>query len=137
MTANTIESQGTIFEIESSTPGVYTEVGELQTWDGPGGGSAKVIDVTNLRSSRKEKRMGLPDEGQLTIAFNTFFDDAGQTRMYAARNSRALTNFRITYTDLTVDSFAGFVLMFKSGGGIDDVVKGSATIEISGANSRV
>lgn len=136
MAANTVLAKGTVVEIETASAGVYQAVGEVIGFSGPGG-SGKVIDVTNLASTRKEKRMGLPDEGQFSLDLNFYPGDTGQDLLYAARNSHAEKNFRITYSDATVDTFAGFVLEFTTSGSQDDVVKAKVTVEITGAVTRV
>lgn len=118
------------------TPLSWIAVGEVIDFDGPGG-SASVIDATHLGSTAREKRMGIPDEGQFTFSLNRVFDDVGQAACFAARAARAEKNFKVTYTDDTVQSFAGFVLQFSTSGGVDDKVNGSVTIEITGAVSTV
>lgn len=116
----------------------YKNVGEIVDFSGPGG-SAQVIDVSHLRSTRKEKRMGLPDEGQITFNLNFVPGDAGQVAFRNARASRAEQNFIINFADdtettnATTAMFAGFATEFSVSGGIDNKVSGSAKIEITGA----
>jgi len=131
----TVESQGTVLKIETAVSGVYAVIGEVQSFSGPGG-SAKVIDITSLASTRKEKRMGLPDEGQFSLSLNFNPSDAGQALLFAARNARTRKNFRVEYTNGTVDTFAGYVLEFSTSGDRDDVLKAKATVEIDGAVTR-
>jgi hypothetical protein len=108
-------------------------VGEITSFQGPGG-AANVIDVTTLESTAKEKRMGLPDEGQFQIDFNCVFGDVGQKYLRDKRVALAKVEFEIIFTDATptIASFAGFVLEFSISGAVDDKVAGSATIEITG-----
>lgn len=114
------------------TPLAYLEVGEITDFDGPSG-SASVIDTTNLQSTAKQKLMGLPDEGQFTLSINRQPDDTGQLAVSAARTARTLKNFKLTLSDDSVLSFAGYVLGDTWSGGVDGKVSGSITIEISGA----
>jgi hypothetical protein len=116
------------------TPLAYLEVGEITDFDGPSG-SASVIDTTNLQSTAKEKLMGLPDEGQFSLTINRQPDDAGQLAVSAARKARTEKNFKLTLSDGSVLSFAGYVLGDTWSGGVDGKVSGSITIEISGAVS--
>jgi hypothetical protein len=67
MSSNAIESQGV--ELKRYNGASYDLIPEIKSFTGPGG-SATVIDVTDLQSVAKEKRMGLPDEGQLQITSN-------------------------------------------------------------------
>lgn len=135
MTANTVLAKGTTIEVESASAGVYNTVGEVIGFSGPGG-SAKVIDVTNMASTRKEKRMGLPDEGQFSIDLNFYPDDTGQTRLKALRDSQDEGSFKVTYADGTIDTFDGFVLEVTTSGTLDDVLKAKITIEITGTVTR-
>lgn len=138
-----IEAQGTVLEIGQGDaltvlPGtdVFDEVGEIKSGDGPNG-SASVIDVSHLSSTRREKRMGLADEGQLGVTFNRIFGDDGQASMQTARADRELRNIKITYSDGSTDSFTAYVLEFSTSFAVDDVLQGSATFEISGAVTNV
>lgn len=132
MTANTVLTQGTILEVESASAGVYVEVGEFLGWQGPGAPS-KEIDITNLRSTAREFRLGLYDGGSFSVDFNRYFSDTGQQRMRALWVARTTSNFKVTFPSGTVLSFAGYVMEFSYSGAPDDVVKGKATIRISGA----
>ena len=81
----------------TATPGAWTEIGEINTWDGPSG-SANMYETTHLGSTAKEKQIGLPDEGQVTLSINWIQDsDAGQQAAAAARIARTTRNFKITF----------------------------------------
>jgi len=133
--SNALESQGVVFKRgDGATPiEVFTAVGEVTSFSGPGG-SASVIDVTSLASTRKEKRMGLPDEGQLTIELNFDPTDTAQMGLKADRAARVLRNFELVLTDAstTTLSFSGYVLNFSISGKVDDKITASCTIEITG-----
>jgi len=116
----------------TATPAEWVAIGEVVDFSGPTG-SASVIDATHLLSDAKEKLMGLPDEGQFTMSLNRKFSDDGQQICWAARAGRLSKNFQVTFMDTTVMTFGGFVLEFSSGGGVDDKIGGSITVEISGA----
>lgn len=136
--ANSIESQGTTIGIsDGGSPSNFSNVANVVSFGGPGG-SAAVIDVTNLASTAKEKRMGLPDEGQFTLDLN--FDPDSQTHIILqnARANRTRLEFKITYTDTTpsTDVFFGYVTGFQKQGAVDQIVKASVTIEIDGAVAR-
>ena len=91
----THESQGSTFAIQdSASPAVYQTVGQVTGISGLRGGGATVINTSNLASTRQEKVMGLPDEGQVTIACQYDPDDTnGQTAMETARDGRTLSSF--------------------------------------------
>ena len=116
----------------TATPVAWIEIGQVNTWDGPGG-SANMYETTHLGSTAKEKQIGLPDEGQMTLSMNWAQDtDTGQQAAKTARVARTLHNFRITFSDSSTATFAGYVLGLTSSGGVDDKVAGSITIEITG-----
>ena len=116
----------------TATPSAWITIGEVTTWDGPGG-SANMYETTHLASTAKEKMIGLPDEGQLTLSINWDLDtDVGQQAAATARIGRTLKNFRITFSDASTGTFAGYVLGLASSGGVDDKVAGSITVEITG-----
>lgn len=131
----TIQSQGCTFSTgDGASPEVFTAVGNVVNIGGPSG-SAPVIDVSNLASTRREKNMGLPDAGQITLSVQFDPDDTGQTRCKTLRAARTAGNFKITLSDspATVWTFSGYVLEFSKSIEIDQVVMGNITIEITGA----
>ena len=132
----TLESQGVKLQVgDGQTPTeTFNDVGQVVDISGLRGGQATVIDVTNLASTRREKRMGLPDEGQLSLTVQYDPADTQQTRLETLRETRALGNFKVLLTDSgpTTFSFSGYVLSFPIDTAVDQVVQGSVTIEITG-----
>jgi hypothetical protein len=131
----TLESQGATLAISVGTsPTSFTTIANVIDVSGPGG-SASVIDITNLASVAREKRMGLPDEGQVTFNVQLDPDNATHQAVRDARKNRTECQFRITLTDSTPTTliFNGFVLNFSVSLAVDDVVKASITIEVNGA----
>lgn len=116
----------------SATPNTYTFVSEITDFDGPGNGSASVIDVSHLSSTRKEKRMGLPDEGQCSISFNFIPGDTGQEAIKTSRAARSLKGYRITLSDDSVATFDAYCLSIAPSGSVDGKVTGKMTLEITG-----
>jgi len=115
------------------TPLDWIEIGEVVSHDGPGGSSA-VYETTHLRSTAKEKKVGLPDEGQLTLAVNwCLATDPGQQAASDARKDRTEKHFKLTFSDDSTATFSGYVLGMSASGAVDDKVSGSITIEITGA----
>lgn len=134
MTRSTaIPAQGSTFAIDTAISGdpSYTAVKNIKTYSGFDG-SASEIDVTNLDSEAKEFRIGLEDNGQFTIELDRDFSDFGQIALLAARDSQASKNFKLTLSNGENAKFIGFVKKFSLNGGVDQVVKGSVDIRISG-----
>jgi hypothetical protein len=135
MTTNAIPTQGTLFKRgDGGSPEVFTTIGEVTGFDGLAGGKASVIDATHLQSAFKEKLMGLPDEGQVSLTLNFVPSDAQQIAMRADRAARTKRNFRVVFTDSGNETanFSGFVLTFPISAKPDSKVDLGVTIEITG-----
>lgn len=65
-TTSPITSQGSTLKIKIGS--TFTLVKGMTDFNGLGGGAPTVIDVTDLSSTRKEKLVGLADEGQIKIS---------------------------------------------------------------------
>jgi len=132
--AKAIESQGITVQVSTGSPTAFGNIANVVGFSGPGG-SASVIDVTNLLSTAKEKLMGLPDEGQFTLDINFDPDAASHVELRDARAARTRIEFKINFTDAAPASarFFGYVLGFPVAGAVDQAVKVSVTIEIDGA----
>ena len=134
MSSNAIESQGMTLKIgDAASPEVFTTIAEVKSFQGPGG-QAQVIDVTDLSSTRREKRMGIPDEGQLSFEINYIPANTQHALLRTRRAARTLTNFQLVFTDspVTTWDFSAYVLSFQTSGGVDGVVSASVTLEITG-----
>jgi len=127
MASSAIETQGIMFSWNGEL------VGKIISFTGPGG-SANVIDTTSLESSAKQKMMGLPDEGQFTFEVNLIPDDAGQIELRQDRAARALGEciLMLTDDDNTALEFKAYCLGFSISGSVDNVVRASITLEITG-----
>lgn len=136
MSSAALEAQGMELKIgNGASPEVFTAISEIKTFSGPSG-SATVIDVTDLSSAAKEKRMGLADEGQLSFTINYIPTDTQHALLRAQRASREETNFKLVFTDdspSTTWSFSAFVTGFAVSGAVDAVVEANVTLEITGA----
>lgn len=132
-----MESQGVALYWSTSTSKSTSStaaVGEVASFSGPTG-SAAVIDVTHLGSTAKEKMMGLPDEGNLTMEVHLVATDSGQTNLRTDRASRTLRKACIELND---DSsyyleFDAYCSGFSVGGSVDDKLSASITLEIANA----
>lgn len=131
-----IESQGTKLAYSTGgSPSSFTDIGNITAINGLGGGAPPVNDVSNLDSTFREKMMGLPDEGQLSVSFNPDPDNAVHQALRTARKNRTRLEFRGTLTDTapaTVAQFFGYVMTFALDVAMGQPVRGSMTIEIDG-----
>lgn len=135
MSSNALEAQGMLIKIGNGlSPETFATIKEVKTFSGPGG-SAAVIDVTDLSSTAREKRMGLKDEGQLNFTINYIPSDTQHALLRTQRSNRQLTSFQLVFTDagnMTWD-FEAYVSGFSVSGAVDGVVEAQVTLEISGS----
>lgn len=130
-----VESQGVVVQVtDGGSPTSFQTVNNVTDFSGPGG-QASVIDVSNLASTRREKLMGLPDEGQFTLTLNFDPDDSVHQLLRTLRNNRTRAEFKITLTDATpvTGIFFGYVLGVTLSGAVDQAIKAAVSIEIDGA----
>ena len=130
-----IESQGCVLYWSTTTSlSTVISVGQVVGFSGPTG-SANVIDASHLGSTAKEKMIGLRDEGQITLDCNLAPADSGQVKLRECRAARTQGNWAIKMTDtaITMLNGHGYVSGFSVTGAVDQIVKASITIEISGA----
>ena len=135
MATNALKSQGVALKRgDGGGTEVFTTIGEVFSITGPGG-SATVIDATHFQSTAKEKIMGLPDEGQVSLEMNLDPTDAEQTGLRSDRDAQTLRNFQLVLTDggSTTISFSAYVMTFSISMAVDDKITASVTLEISGS----
>lgn len=138
MTTTFIESQGVqLTRGDAASPEVFTLVPQCISFAGPDG-QASEIDVTTLDSTAKEHAVGLVDNG--SIQFEAIYnpDHAQHQGLHSDFEARTLRNFKLTFTNSPADvhSFAARVAALSLSGGVDDVVRMSFTLRISGAVTR-
>lgn len=141
MSSNALESQGITLGIElvAGSPVAYDVIPECKDISFRTG-SATVIDVTDLSSQAKEKRMGLQDEGQCTFTLNFIPTEATHAELLAAKADRQSRKFEVTLTDAspaTKYQFDGFVLSVPLTASVDGVIESSVTVEITGLVTEV
>lgn len=120
----------------TATPTSFTTIGNAKTYQGIDG-TASEIDITNLLSVAKEIQLGVPDSGQLTIEVDQDTQDAGQIAVRASQIARTLKQYKITFTSGAVLTFNAYCKKFSTAGGVDQVVKGSIALRITGPYTLV
>lgn len=134
MPSNAITAQGIKVKRGSGSPVSYTDIPEIISFNGPGG-AGQVIDITNLDSAAIEKMMGLPDEGQLSFDINYVPDNAVHAALRSDRNAQSLVPIKMVFTDggSTEWTFNAYVTGFTVQGGVNNVLRATVTLEITGA----
>lgn len=136
-----LKSQGCgIFLSDDASPEVFTEVPDVMSITGPDG-SASEIDVTALDSVAKEWLMGLPDEGTigLDLVWGGETNNTQQVALRTARANQSIKHFQIKLTDSPQSTydFQAYVTGWSLSLGVDDAVKATVTLRITGAVSVV
>lgn len=132
--SDAMTGEGVLVEVQHPTTLAWVEVKEVSDFNGPGGASAE-IDVSHMQSTRKEFRVGLPDEGPFSFTVNFVPTDAGQTILRDARVARTQLAMRVTLTDAgtTTASFSCYCMEFTISGGVDAKIPAAVTCRITGA----
>jgi len=135
MSSNALESQGMVIKRgNGASPEVFTAIPEVRSINGPDG-SASEIDVTDLSSTAKEFRMGMQDEGSITLDMMFIPANTVHAGLRTDRANRTLRNFQLVFTDspATTWSFAAYVQGLSVSNEVDGVTTASVTLRISGA----
>jgi hypothetical protein len=135
--SNVLNSQGVEFYWSTSTAASTVAgalIGEVTDFSGPGG-QAAVIDVTHLGSTAREKRIGIRDEGQMTMGVNFLPSDTAQVALRADRASRTRRKCVIKFNDSAsyYAIFDAYCSGFSISGGVDQKVSGQVVLEIADA----
>ena len=122
MPSTAITEQGIIIARFGAT--AFETIPNVVSFQGPGG-QASVIDVTNLASTAKEKRVGLRDEGQLSLSLHFNPDDTVHQGLRTDRVNRTRRQFRNTFpatAPAATWTFSGDVTQFSVTGWVDSMV---------------
>jgi hypothetical protein len=119
----------------TATPVTYTAIGNIKSISDFESGSASEIDVTNLSSTAKEKRLGLVDNGGFSLAIHHSNADAGQAAAQARRLDGAAVNMKVILPSGTTPtaSFSALIKKFSKNAAVDGVVEGSLDVTVNGA----
>lgn len=135
MSTAALQSQGTLIKIwrRTDSPPEFATFAQVKTINGPSG-NANVIDVSDLQSTMKEKSIGLPDWGNMSLDLFVVPQDPNFIYVKDAYVSRTRERFELTFTDSnhTVWLMYGYVSHIGVSIGVDQPVNGTITIEIDG-----
>lgn len=120
----------------TATPTAWIKVGEIKVINNTPG-TAPDIDVTDLDSTRKEYKVGLPDSGSISVEFFALDSDTGQAAMLAAYDAQSTKAFKVTYPSgsTPIRTFNASVKSFPDIANSitpDGVISGTAELKMSG-----
>ena len=119
----------------TATPATYTAIANIKSISDFESGSASEIDVTNLASTAKEKRLGLVDNGGFSLGIHHSNADPGQAALTARRADGAAVNMKVILPSGTTPtaSFSALIKKFSKNAAVDGVVEGSVDVTVNGA----
>lgn len=123
------KSNGTKFMLDNIPVGGLTSIGGVEI-------SAETVDLTAMdnQDGYKEFEEGMKDAGEVPI--EGFLDgaDQGQARMLEAMNAGGLHDFSIVFPEKIGKTWTGkgVVTKFATSAALNDGVKFSASIKVSG-----
>ena len=137
MASNAVPFQGTKLNAVDTALSQKTEIGEITSLNGPSG-RASIIDVTHSQSTGVEKRMGLPDEGGISVGANLIFGDPGHDLLLTNREAQSLNTYDIEFNDSsnTVWEFDANILSYAVNGSRNGYYAVTCDMEISGLVRR-
>jgi hypothetical protein len=117
----------------------FTTIAEIISFKGPSE-KAPQLDATSFDSSAMEYIAGLPDNGELTAEVQYVGTDAQQQGLRSDLRAGTRRNFKLVLNDTpsgganpTSIAFAAIVTQAPElGGGVNQVVKGSISLRITG-----
>ena len=132
MSGNAVSVQGTrIQRGDGATPEVFTDIPEITSFGGLGG-EAEVREVQDIYSTAKEKKLGLPDSGEFTMALFYIPTNVVHRALLADHKARLLRNFKLIWSDGSITTFSARVQTFQRNGEADSDITADVTLAISG-----
>lgn len=142
LTANSVQLGGinstgwtTFTGTATATPNTFT-IGNVRSFT-VGGASKTQVDITNLASTAREYQGGLADSGNASAEFDVKYSDEGQMALWSGYYSTGINiPVVITYSDSKTQTISAEVMSFDENGAVDDVIRGTSTLKISGNRTR-
>lgn len=137
MSTSALASQGVTLAVENtaSSPVSYDTITEITEITGPDGSAAE-IEVTDLSSTAKSYKRGLPDNGSVSCTLMYIPADTQHAQLRSDFNSSTeqARNYRITFTDSpqTTWTFSAYVSQFSISNSLDDKLTANVTLRIKG-----
>lgn len=131
--SSAVPAQGTKLEYKEANKSVVDWKRVVNLSDISGfSGSANMADVTHLGSAGKEKRPGLQDWGQVTIALSINLKEESHSALLTAKQKALALDFKLTLSDASTIEFRAYVKDFPISAKVDQMLTGSINLEITG-----
>jgi hypothetical protein len=124
---------------DGGSPETFTKIAEVTNFKGPSS-KASTLPATSFDSAGEEFIGGLTDGGELTFDVNYVATDPQQQNLRSDMTNGTKRNFKFVLNDMPVGgsnptsiAITAFVTQAPDiSGGVNQVVKGSCTIKITG-----
>jgi hypothetical protein len=116
----------------TATPVQWTKISNVKSYTGFDG-SASEIERTNFDSTAKEFILGLFDPGAFSIEVDQDNSDAGQLALMTAQVTGLAKSFKLLLPNGNSATFTGYVKKFNSHGAVDQAIRRSADLRITGS----
>ena len=116
----------------TATPVQWTKISNVKSYSGFDG-SASEIERTNFDSTAKEFILGLFDPGAFAIEVDQDNSDAGQLALMTALVTGVAKSFKLILPNGNTATFTAYVKKFNSQGAVDQAIRRSAELRISGS----
>jgi hypothetical protein len=115
----------------TATPVTWTQIVNVRTFSGFDG-VANIIDVTNLSSIAEEVRKGIPRFGQIALEIDWDYGSAGHLAILSRHLTQGQNSFKMILPDQSTTTWNGYIMKVPSQGGVDQVVRGTIDVRITG-----
>lgn len=115
----------------SGAPKTWTAINNIKDYSGFDG-SASELDKTNLQSGAMEYAAGLQDFGQFSINLDVDDTDTGQIALRTAKTAASTKAFRVVLPNAKKRVFKGFVKKFSESVGVNQIIKASCDVRVTG-----
>ena len=116
----------------TATPVQWTKISNVNSYSGFDG-SASEIERTNFDSTAKEFILGLFDPGAFAIEVDQDNSDAGQLALMTALVTGVAKSFKLLLPNGNTATFTAYMKKFNSQGAVDQAIRRSAELRISGS----
>ncbi len=115
----------------SATPLLWTKISNVKSYNGFDG-AASEIERTNFDSTAKEFILGLVDPGSFAMEVDQDNSDPGQLALMTAQVTGLAKSFKLLLPNGNSATFTGYVKKFNSQGAVDQAIRRSVDLRISG-----
>lgn len=116
----------------TGNPKTWIAVSNIKDYSGFDG-AASELDKTNFQSNAMEYAAGLQDFGNFGMNMDVDDTDVGQIALRTAKTAAATKAFKLRLPNTKLRVFKGFVKKLSEQAGVNQIVKASVDVRVTGA----